>query len=738
MRMRILSLLILLAAVRTSGAPVRVLRYDATFQDGPYAALCVIPEGVKNSGARFVCYYALGARGRFRNDTDGSSALQPVEKSDPNFSVWLKTRAPDCGLALIATESEFPTEQLMAATCPDVQYAEGLLASTRPETFINDVRNAVAAAVKPTPAPAQPATATVPAAAPVVQQTTEPPIVDTAPVEVPPPAVTDTDPDLVVPPPSTTPEPVQQSIAAPPDWTTTGLLVLITVLVAALALERLWQIVRQRKFVKQARTDDDVVRSAPNLEQAAVLLQQQRDEARLQLEGTKKKFADAESALRDVDRALELAKGEDRGTQLLALVKSQKELLRLAGVDTASKAIAAIDEKLKERTTIETLLRGRTNVLDYVREANELVDACANSFWSHAKSPYDVRVMIGDFAADVRRVYAAVASGSTENLSAGAMLGTIEQAVRKLSEQQQQLEDQRRTIGAVRGFLSAEWPNVLDGDISQALSVAATRMRDARAVAERTGVSEHDADAMVTALVTLLEGERNAARDTYEILARVREYLALPAGDAAAIHGVIRAEAGTPRRVLRLVVAAALPVARATLSKVRDEDLRITSMLRIPVILDELESFLGRLSTYEGDQLWRAGIHPGFSQNWLHHLFRAEAVLRTYFMSSRLADLGDALAAVAWTFRYATVESGYETDRVQLLAELPAEMDPAHAIEREFRLCPDIRTRVQAVLRTKGEDGFAVDVDTVGLRMDGKVLKRGALFVANRHEWEVE
>ena len=107
-------------------------------------------------------------------------------------------------------------------------------------------------------------------------------------------------------------------------------------------------------------------------------------------------------------------------------------------------------------------------------------------------------------------------------------------------------------------------------------------------------------------------------------------------------------------------------------------------------------------------------------------------------MSSRLADLGDALAAVAWTFRYATVESGYETDRVQLLADLPAQMDPAYESAREFRLCPDIRTRVQAVLRTKREGGFAVDVDSVGLRNDGKVLKRGALVIANRHEWEVE
>jgi len=725
MRIRFTFLLLLAAAVGAAGAPVRVLRYDATFDSGPYAALCVVPEAVRDSGARCICYYSLQGKAKGRDDTDGSGALARVEASDPNFSVWLNNRLPKggCVLNVLATERDFPTTELMTATCPDAKFEEGVLPSTRPETFIADVRKAVAATLK------------APAPAPVISQPAENLVVDEPPVDVPPPPTTGT----VVPVKPAEPEPLAQPGAPPSDWTTTGLLVLITILVAAVALERLWQVLQRRRLVKQARTDDDVVRSAANLEQAAVLLQQQRDEARLHLDGTRKKLAETEGALRDVDRILDLAKGEDRGTQLTALVKSQKELLRLGGAETASKAIAAIDEKLKERSAVETLLRGKAaNVLEYVRESNELVAACANSFWSHAKSPADVRLAAGDVVRGVQRVYAAAGSSHSENLSASAMLAVVEQALRKLPDQQRQLDEQKRAIGAVRGFLSAEWPDVPGDDVSQAISHVATRMRDARAVAECAGASEGDAGAMIAALAKLVERERNASRETREMLARVRDYLALPDGDAETLHGVIRGEAGTPRRVLRLVVAAALPVARATLGALPEDDQRVAAMLRIPLILDELEVFLGRLWTYEGDQLWDIGIHPGFSRNWLHHLFRAEAVLRTYFMSSRLADLGDALAAVAWTFRYAAAESGYETDRVQLLADLPAQMDPSYESAREFRLCPDIRSRVQAVLRTKRDGGFAVDVDSVGLRNEGKVLKRGALVIANRHDWEVE
>lgn len=747
MRMPVLPVVFLLAAAAAGAAPapVRVLHYDAVFDTGQYAALCVVPEIVKKSGARFVCYYRLPGQGIGRDDTDGSGALQKVQAPDPNFSVWLKSRLPavgGCGLAVIATEREFPTKELLV-TCPDLEYVEGSLVSTKAGTFIADVHKAVLESLAKTgtaPAPAPPVIVPAPAPAPMVTPRTEPPV-DPTTSDVTTAGLTDTVTDTVTdtgpPPPS--PAPVPQPVAPPVDWTATGLLVLITILVAALALERLSQILQRRRFLKHALTDDDVVRGAANVEQAAVLLQQQRDDARLRLDGTKRKLADAEAALHDVDRILDLGKDGDRVGHLAALLKYQNELLRLAGgADTPVKAIATIDEKLKERTAIETLLRDRTtNVLEYVRESNALVTACANAFWSHAKSPFDVRLAADDIASAVQRMYAAVPGGGSHDVSAGAMLAAIEQALRKLPEQQQLIDEQKRTLGAVRGFFAEEWPDVVVGELPATVSLVAARMRNARAAAERVHVSERDADAVVTALAALVERERNASRDAQEILGRLREYLALPDRDAETLNTVIRAEAGTPQRVLRLVVAAALPVARSIVASLpADDDLRVVRMLHLPQIADELDTFLGRLWTYQGNQLWDIGIESGFAQNWLHHLFRAEAVLQTYFMSSRLADLGDALAAIAWAFRYATAVSGYEVDRVQLLAGLPAQMDPAYESAREFRLCPDIRSRVQAVLRTQRDGGFAVDVDSVGLRNGGKVLKRGALVLANRHDWE--
>lgn len=221
------------------------------------------------------------------------------------------------------------------------------------------------------------------------------------------------------------------------------------------------------------------------------------------------------------------------------------------------------------------------------------------------------------------------------------------------------------------------------------------------------------------------------------MLRRLRDYLALPDQDAEALKALVTAELGKPNRILRLALAAAIPLLRKGLAApMAEEDASVIRMLRIGEIVDQLGAFLSRLWSYQGDRLWSTGIHSAFAQSWLHNLFRAEAVLRTYFMASRLAELGDVLTLVAWAFRHAITASGYDVDRVQLLAAPSAAMDPMHDSPREFRTCPDIRNRVQAVLKTQRDGGFAVDVDSVGIRDGNRVLKRGAVVLAKRVDWE--
>jgi hypothetical protein len=734
MRMRAFAIVVLLAAATATAAPVRVTRYDATFVNGEFAALCVVPDVVKKEGARFICYYTATGQQKLRDDTDGNG-LQPVGTSDPNFSVWLNNRHPDggCVLSMIATDAQFPTQQLLATTCPDVVYANGNLSKTSAATFVDDVRKAVAETL-PNPAASTPPAVAGPAPPALATATTDPAVaIDTTSNVISEPVTqTDTQPPApIVNPNPETVEPKKKS-ASLAAWATTGILLFIAVLVAAMFLERVWQFFQRRRVLKLAVTDE-VVKTANTAELAATMLQRQRDEARQLLDDTKKKLDAAEAAVADVERALALEKGADRSARIAALMKLERGVELLA--PGAAIPLASIEEELKERAAMEQILGGKqANLLKYVRDSNQLVITCSNAFWGYPKTPYDLRTTVDDVMSAVKRACALADTSASQEQSVTAMLATIEQALRKVPDLQQRLEIQNRTLATVRSFVAAQWPNIA-GDLDSTVPTLGTRMRDARAMAAMTScAADGDIDAVVTELAARVEHERNASRGAQEILGRVRSYLALPDQDAEALNAVIRAELGTPRRILRLVLAAAVPVMHANVAELAHDD--VVRMLRIPEIADALDAFLGRLWMYEGDQLWSIGIQSGLAQDWLHHIFRAEAVLRTYFMPSRLADLYDVVSAVAWTFRYTTGAAGYELDRVQLLTDLPAQMDQAPDSPREFRLCPDIRTRVQSVLKTQRDGGFTVDVDSVGLRNGGKVLKRGALVLANRHDWE--
>ncbi|HET8774400.1 MAG TPA: hypothetical protein VFP80_11430 [Thermoanaerobaculia bacterium] len=741
MRTRALAVVFFLAVlVTTAGAEtVRLLRYDATIEGAAHSALCVVPEKVSKPAARFICYYVVLGKAKQRDNTvAGGERQDPVADPDKHFNTWLKQALPGvtCNLGLIAVGSDLPTQKKLEEACRGAAYTTSTLTSKKSSDFIDDVRKAAQPPLPEVAAPLAPAPA-------VNTETFGPDFVKTQPVA----PVTSTNP-----PPTTPPVPGdkgkgedKEGKPIPPDWTVLGLLILIAVLVAALFLDRLSQIVQRKRFLATALAGDDHVRSAANLEQAAVILQHQRDEARLFLDRTKKNLQAAESALQEIDKHLGIAKGEDRAGRAGALVTFEKEVLRLAGGDSPLAAIRNIETKLHERKALDDLLGSQNaaeNAVEYVRDCVELVKAFSRPFCGNADGPVTARVATEEIAQGVHRLYSGVTQQGANEQSARTELAAIEQMLRKLHEQADErlrvIESQKQHLDAAGRFMAEEWPDIVPGDLGTTVPIVAARMRDARAAATRAGCATgRAADAIVTELSAMVEQERNASRGAQEMLRRLRDYLALPDQDAEALKALVTAELGKPNRILRLALAAAIPLLRKGLAApMAEEDASVIRMLRIGEIVDQLGAFLSRLWSYQGDRLWSTGIHSAFAQSWLHNLFRAEAVLRTYFMASRLAELGDVLTLVAWAFRHAITASGYDVDRVQLLAAPSAAMDPMHDSPREFRTCPDIRNRVQAVLKTQRDGGFAVDVDSVGIRDGNRVLKRGAVVLAKRVDWE--
>ena len=757
MRMRAVVAVVFLAALATSARAesVRLLRYDTTYDNGQHSALCVVPmASTESKRARFVCFYSIPGQAKTRDDTDGlATAPRTAQPVDVNFNVWLTNGLPGaarCSIGAALAAPEFPSKADLKDSCPGAAYVEQTVAGSS-ATFVNDVRKAVTGTLLlPT---------VTPAASPVTKtettSTTSPSPTDTG-VSV---DTADTvkdvlkdedrnkgevhrkDEDHLKNKKQKEPMPPGQPI----DWKVLGFLILIAILTGALCIERIAQILHRRQFLKTDVAADENVKAAPNLESAAVMLKRALDFAKRDLTNAQTKLEAAADALENVDETLKLAKGGDRTRRIIELLASETALRQLSPYDSLSAASTDIEARLRDHKAIVDLVRGKDGAeipLNYVHECTELVEAFSRPFFGQAKGPLLARVAADEIAKVVHGLYTSVNAAGASERAAKEEIAAIAQELRKLREQaaenQSVIQQQRRDVDTTWSFLSEQWPDVVRGDLGTIIPALATRMRNARSAAASVDcATDRGVDAIVAELATFVDRERNASRDTRAILLRLREYLVLPDQDAKKLDGIIAAESGKPSRVLRLALAAAIPVLRTNLAALTAaEDQSVVDMLRIGEIARHLDAFLGRLWECDGDQLWASGIQAGFAQNWLNRLFRAEAVLRTYFMASRLAELGDVLAVVAWAFRYASAASGYELDRVQLLAAPSPAMDPVHESPRELKGFPDVRNRVQSLLKTQRDGGFAIDVDAVGIRGANRVIVRGAVVLAKRVDWE--
>jgi hypothetical protein len=749
MRVRAFAFVFLFAAAFSArAAMVRVVRFDATLANVEHSALCVVPAEVKDPAvASYVCYFIIPGKGKIRDNTRASRSPQPVEQSDPPFTNWLNARLPTdpgCDLSAIAAGADFPMKDALETRCPGLTYETEVMTMGTSDTFMRNVHKAVDKTLpkKVEEAPAAAAAPVVPATTTTAIHTVEPAATTTTTTNDEAPAEGgDTGTAQLLTETQGPPKPVDNNESPLLfDWRT-ALLIFIAVLVTLVAAERVVFMVRWWSFLKTAFAGEELLQNAQNLAEAAAILHKQRDQERAALAIAKKTVEDAEKTLAEVDRNLDVRNAEDRAGRAAMLVLYEKELLRLG--DNASStpaAITAIEARLNERREIETLLGKSGSIVDAIRNHVDLVKGCSGAFWGNDKTATGIAVTVKEIEDYVHRLYSSINRSGPSEVDARTALQRIGEALDKLREQKETIDSQNQTLGAVRGFITSQWPDVVSsGDLDATVATLAQRMHDARARVASIGVTTgRDADSVITELADVVENSRKVARDAHEIVIHLREYLAFVDGDGESLRRIIVAECGTPNRILRLVLAAAIPPIRATVGRLTaDEEARVIQLLRVPKILSELDAFLGRLSTYGHAELWRKGLQSGFSQNWLHYLFRAEAVLRTYFFATSLAEVGDALTVVAWAFRHAiATASGYQVDRIQLLGELPPTMDPAHGSTLDLRSFPDIRNRVQAVLKAQREDGFTIDVDRVGWRNGTDVGRRGTLVVANRHDWE--
>jgi hypothetical protein len=163
--------------------------------------------------------------------------------------------------------------------------------------------------------------------------------------------------------------------------------------------------------------------------------------------------------------------------------------------------------------------------------------------------------------------------------------------------------------------------------------------------------------------------------------------------------------------------------------------------LRLSSVLAGLEELTARLENLASpDELWESGIRSGFSQDWMHDLFRAELVLESFYnRNSAHQDLEDAIGLAAVTLRLAMSRLGKGIESVELLRPFPSQPPPGWArprfgADQELRTLPEVNRRVRELLETDS-DNFIVDVESFRLRGDSEHAGECRVVVVNPAEW---
>jgi hypothetical protein len=707
-----------------SASSVLIEQYDAIIENAPWSARCVVPQAITDAKApRFICIYNVPGHPKLRDYRQGIKDVPGG--ADPDFNVWLTqhlTPPEQCDLGSLFKPG-WPAEAELKESCPKASVTVQDIPATNRDEFFRAVRNAARTTV-PTPAvetSTPSSTVKTPAAepTPVHVQTRTLPASATMTPEAP-----QTIPALPpVPKPASSPavpatrqqfddfaSRIEKKLDEK-EQASSGVVLLSLVVMTLCALlfvaERTWHYTSGKQ---PASGDDHPPTEQPNAAQAAL---------------------DA------IDGQVGIHPDQDRIARISALIELESAVGQVSG-----------------------------DKVPYVRGCGALMKFFSGSaFWEGVKDPGEARRKVADFTEEVHRLYVDLGYPGPSKKSANEELKSIRE---KLVALQAELEDKKQRIveadkiheqvaaravanetplltirrcfenvDAAKRFIAMQWPDAVAGELVETVPVLKARMEQARGTASTAGCERSaSVDKIVQQLVHLLEGERNASQSVNETLVLLREYLALPDIDPQKVRALIASEQRNPQRILRLVLAAALPELRRAIDKHAPDEVDVIHMLNLGDVAGQLEGFLGMLGNYgEVDSLVR-GIRSAFQHTWLQNLFRAEAVLRAYFMGSTFAEIGDLLTVVAWALRHAIAASGFEIDRVQLLERPPVAMDPKYDSGKKFRTSPLIRDRVNRALKGERDGGFVVDIDSVGIRTAGEVLNRGAVVLANRIDWE--
>jgi hypothetical protein len=213
-----------------------------------------------------------------------------------------------------------------------------------------------------------------------------------------------------------------------------------------------------------------------------------------------------------------------------------------------------------------------------------------------------------------------------------------------------------------------------------------------------------------------------------------------PSDGAPERLAAVLAERDAPHCDLRLGLLAALGALDRELQAAGAAGRQdVISALHLERTRRELADLQAGLEGTSRQDLWQRYLQRGFSQDWLHELLRAEALLGVYFRDQEpLAGLRDAVALASATLRQALAQFDARVFAVELLAPAPVlpagEIEVGYGAPDDLRRIPEVKARVARHL-DQPRDGLVVDLRTF-LWHEGTVARgRCRVIALNPAEW---
>lgn len=748
-------------------------RYEMASPTGSLTALCVaIAPTPKMTAApaqpSCMCYYAIAGGEKVRDDTEGGGKLfAPKRSPDTGFANWLAKglgpESSECSVPDLLA-NDLPLPETLRATCRGAFARTVHLPEADPVHFVDLVHGEVEKRLHDV---AMTTTASTTATSTTGTTGAGSSKAGTARG-------------------STGGSGLHGALLSAPSnakWVFVPSLFVLSVLMAlavlgigALVAERIAKYRRRWNYLKshlpqyQSSHPGEVVPfdMDVDLETAALRLLEERkvllESSRALAEGA----ASAEILLRKLDALLPAGPSDDEANRLARVESFIARVRSLTGAQTGDlwNALGRTAAKLAEWQRIEECVgnsaeRGAEE--GYVKNAVQLTKRLKTDFWDNAE-PETALIAISEFEDKVNTLHNTYGGSSASFASGRQILTSLsDEFTRRESEFEQQkqrnvealsvfaavkrctlsgetalaaVERLIRDLTAAQNFLSNEL-HAEQENLSASLSDIKARLLRAKREAVNAGCGGGGTiDEMIENLASTIQQERLACKATGQLAALLRSYLELSEKEPAQLIEVASYELKNPHRVLRLCLVAAIPQLEQVVESLAGADAApLISTLGREYLLVHLKVFVARLETYRGEMLWTMGLDSGFSQQWLHRLFRAEALLAAYYADARFHRLTDIVSIVAGCFRLATQLSGYDVDRIQLLKQPPPGSDTVVIPAPEIVSAPRIRARVQETLAALQADRFVVDVEAFGIRRGNEVVSSSRLVLANWVEW---